>query len=348
MPPFFSYSTLSSFGAGTCCVSTVTATAGEAMTSSPLPSFLGRARPCSHVGAEPGDLLADDQVLHLICTFVGVERLGIREEARHVIIDEDAVAAEQLSRPGNRLARLGRRERLRERRLLFRKLALVRELCRANHHALAGRDVAEHFRKQILYELERADRLSELQSLLGVLDRVLVGAHLDARRLPPDEIPRPTQHARGVAEGLSAGREPIFIRHPAVLHGDLTVLDHLEGDLALHLLDAEAGRGFVFDDEALDLVVGQVARPDDRDIAPGGVADPPLLAVEDPGVAFALRRRGEAAAGSRADQWLGQAEAADLFHARHRRQPLLLLLLRSDERDRTHRQAAVDAEEGRD
>src|SRR5262249_40450461 len=208
MPLLFSYSTFSSFGAGACCVSTVTATAGEAMACL-LYRFSDRVRPYSHVGAEPGDLLAHDQVLHLIGAFVGVERLGIGEEARHVIIDEDAVAAEQLSRPGNRLARLGRRERLRKRRLLFVKLPLVRELCRANHHALARPDVADHLRKLVLNELERADRLSELQSLLCVLDRVLVGAHLDARRLPPDEIPRPTQHARGVAEGLRAGREPI-------------------------------------------------------------------------------------------------------------------------------------------
>ena len=48
------------------------------------------------------------------------------------------------------------------------------------------------------------------------------------------------------------------------------------------------------------------------------------------------------------DQRLGQAEAADLFQARHRRQPLLLLLLRSVEVDRAHRQAVVHAEEGRE
>ena len=54
---------------------------------------------------------------------------------------------------------------------------------------------------------------------------------------------------------------------------------------------------------------------------------------------------GQAAARSRPDQRLGQAEAADLFPARHRRQPLLLLLLRSVEIDRAHRQAAVHAEE---
>jgi len=36
------------------------------------------------------------------------------------------------------------------------------------------------------------------------------------------------------------------------------------------------------------------------------------------------------------------------FAARHRRQPPPFLLLRSSKRDRTHRQAAVNVEEGRD
>src|ERR1700761_3482984 len=43
---------------------------------------------------------------------------------------------------------------------------------------------------------------------------------------------------------------------------------------------------------------------------------------------------------------IGGAEPADLFPAPHRRQPLLLLLLRSVEVDRAHSEAAVHAEEG--
>src|SRR5215471_2790681 len=131
MPPLFSYSTFSSFGTGGCCVSTVTA-AGEAMAWSPVRGFRSGGL---NEGAEPGDRLADDQMLHLIRALIGIERLGIREEARNVVVGEDAVATEQLSRPGHGLTRLGRAERLRKRRLLVRKLAFVRELCRARHHA---------------------------------------------------------------------------------------------------------------------------------------------------------------------------------------------------------------------
>src|SRR5439155_549805 len=107
-------------------------------------------------------------------------------------------------------------------------------------------------------------------------------------------------------------------------------------------------RGLVLDDEALHLIVCDVARPDDRHVAPRGVADPLLLAVEHPGVALALRSRREATARPGADQRLGQAEAADLFEARHRGEPLLLLLLRSTEVDGAHREAVVHAEERRE
>ena len=65
----------------------------------------GTAAPsCSHKGAEASDGLADDQILHLIRAFVGVERFGIGEEARDVVVGDDAVAAQQLAAPCDSLA----------------------------------------------------------------------------------------------------------------------------------------------------------------------------------------------------------------------------------------------------
>src|SRR5882672_5471298 len=298
-----------------------------------------------HKGAEPRDRLADDQVLHLVGALVGIERFRIREEPRDVVVEDDTVPAEDLSSPGDRLPHPGGGKRLGQRRMMVPELAFRGELRRADDHALARRDVGEHLGEKVLNELERADGLSELHALLRVPDRMLVGAHLAPRRLPAHEIARHAEHPRGVAE-RRVGLEAVRLGHPAVVQRDLAVLDHLERDLVLNLFDAEAGRRLVLDDEALDLVVGDVARPDDRDITPRRVADPSLLAVEDPRVAFALRRRQQAATTARAHQRLGQAEAADLLHARHRRQPLLLLLFRPAEVDRAHRQPVVDAEEG--
>ena len=88
----------------------------------------------------------------------------------------------------------------------------------------------------------------------------LVGAHLDAGRGPAHHVTGHAQHARGVAEGVAA-LQAVRFRHADVLQRDLAVLDHLERDLVLDLLDAEAGRGLVLDDEALDLVVGDDRAP---------------------------------------------------------------------------------------
>ena len=56
----------------------------------------------------------------------------------------------------------------------------------------------------------------------------------------------------------------------------------------------------------------------------------------------------QAAGGAGTHQRLGEAEAADLLEARHRRQPLLLLLFRSVDVDGAHRQADVHAHERRE
>src|ERR1700741_5287653 len=53
----------------------------------------------SDEGAEAGDRLADDQVLHLVRTLVRIEGLRVREEARDVVFEADAIAAVQLARP---------------------------------------------------------------------------------------------------------------------------------------------------------------------------------------------------------------------------------------------------------
>jgi hypothetical protein len=64
-----------------------------------------------------------------------------------------------------------------------------------------------------------------------------------------------------------------------------------------------------------------------------------------PGIAVSLGSGQHAAARSRTDQRLGQAEAADLFEAGHGGEPLALLLLRAVEVDRAHGEATVHAPE---
>ncbi len=72
------------------------------------------------------------------------------------------------------------------------QFAFIIHRTQAKHQALARRHVAEHLGNKVLYHLERSDRLSKLQSLLGVCERMLVGAHLAPRRHPPHNV---TRHA---------------------------------------------------------------------------------------------------------------------------------------------------------
>src|SRR5690349_14682224 len=54
--------------------------------------------------AEAGDGLGDDQCLHLAGALIGVESLGVGDEPADVVVEHNAVAAEQLPRPMHGLA----------------------------------------------------------------------------------------------------------------------------------------------------------------------------------------------------------------------------------------------------
>src|SRR4029077_9852877 len=142
-------------------------------------------------------------------------------------------------------------------------------------------DVFDHPSKKILYQLEGADRFSELETLLRILKCSLVRAHRASGRHPANGVAGYLQHLRGIAERVTT-LQAVCFRHAHVLQRDVTVLHDLKRDFVFNLVDAEARRGFVFDDETFDLIVGDVAGPDDRDVAPGRVADPTLLAIKNP------------------------------------------------------------------
>src|SRR5881396_659453 len=170
------------------------------------------------------------------------------------------------------------------------ELAFSIQLRLAHNEALRRRDVFDHPSQKVLNKLERAYRSSELQTLLGILKRSLVGAHRASRRHPGNCVARHLQNFRGVAERVTT-LKTVFFRHAAIFQGDVAVLHDLERDFVLNLVNAEAGCRLVLDDETFNLVVGDIARPDDRDVAPRRVADPALLAVKNPSIAVALRRR---------------------------------------------------------
>src|SRR5713101_3328312 len=184
------------------------------------------------------------------------------------------------------------------------ELAFGKQLRLAHEKALRGSNIRQHSREKILHELERADRFSELETLLGILDRGLVRAHRASGRHPANGVAGYLQHLRGVLERVTTLKAVCF-RHANVLQRDVTVLHDLKRDFVFNLVDAEARRGFVFDDETFDLVIVDIARPDDRDVAPRRVADPALLAVKNPRIAVALRGGQKSARRARTYQRFG-------------------------------------------
>src|SRR4051794_6487699 len=60
----------------------------------------------SDEGAQSGDRLADNQRIHLSRAFIRINRFGISHETSDVVREQNAVAAEQLTRIANRFPAL--------------------------------------------------------------------------------------------------------------------------------------------------------------------------------------------------------------------------------------------------
>src|SRR5580700_5656396 len=118
MPSFFSYSTLASLSFASGCVSGT----GASIMFSSIGGRSGAQCPLDE-GAQAGDGFAEDEILDLIRSFVGIKRLGVREKARCLVVCDDAVAAQQLAGPCNGLATLSCGKCFGERGMGIRQLA---------------------------------------------------------------------------------------------------------------------------------------------------------------------------------------------------------------------------------
>jgi len=207
-----------------------------------------------------------------------------------------------------------------------------------------------HLHQQVLHHLEPGDGAPELLALLRVGQRQLVGRHLRPGRAPGGVTAGAAQDAAGVGERALAAGEAVGVGHPDAVEGDVGVLHDPQARLALDLGDGDAG-GVAGDDEAADGSVRggiRVARPDHDEVGDGGVADPALVAVEDPLVTLAAGRGLHPAGDVGAPVRLGQAERPDRLHPGHRGEPPLALLIGAARRDRAHRETGVHAEEAVD
>ncbi|KAG1250028.1 hypothetical protein G6F65_018888 [Rhizopus arrhizus] len=131
------------------------------------------------------------------------------------------------------------------------------------------------------------------------------------------------------------------VGHAHVVEEQRTGQRGAQAHLVLDFLGGEAGHA-LFQHEALDAVLG--LRPDDRQVGHRPAGDPHLAAA-DPPVTAVAHRTGLHAGRIGTAVRLGQAEAADQFAARHRRQPLLALFLAAIGVDGIHAQRALHRNE---
>ncbi|MDQ1129626.1 hypothetical protein QE381_001754 [Microbacterium sp. SORGH_AS 888] len=255
-----------------------------------------------------GEGAAHDQRVDLVGALVGVDGLGVGEEAGRIVREEDPVAAEHLSSERHGLAGAQGCRHLRERRALVAPVAGVLAGREPGDEPERGREVSEHARELLLHELEAADRAAELLPFAGVPDGGVQGAGLHPGRDPRDIRAHRAEQPCDIPPRVDP-LQPCRLGHAHAVESDVEVLHGPQGDLALDEGEGEPGR-LAGHEEGLDLAVGGVAGEHGDELRRAGAADPALRALEHPCVALAACRRGEAPGDVRAVVGLGEGEHA--------------------------------------
>src|SRR5215475_4614240 len=127
------------------------------------------ARP-SGEGTGTGDVPADDERLDGLGAFVGVNSLDVGHVTHHVEVQQDAIAAEQVSCFGDDLTGLAGVVHLGDRRDGVGQLALLDESAEAQAVQLHRADLRQHLDQLVLHDLEAYKRLAELLPLPAIGD----------------------------------------------------------------------------------------------------------------------------------------------------------------------------------
>ena len=139
--------------------------------------------------------------------------------------------------------------------------------------------------------------------------------------------------------------QQVGFRDADLVQDDVRVLHDPQPDLVRDLGGGVAGPVRLHD-EALDLLVRDVAGPDQGEVGDGAGTDPALGPVDDPFAVLQPRRGGQAAGDVRAVVRLGQGEGAELGEGGEAREPAGLLLLRAELVDHADDQLVVDPHQG--
>jgi len=281
---------------------------------------------------DAGDGASEDERVDVRRALVGVDRLEVDGVTHHVVLVDDAVAAQHVARDASDVERLDARVALHERDHVGVHLAGVLEARNLQHGLLRQRDLRQHLGHLELHELVRRQRVAELLAVQGVLAGSRQAELGRADRAPADAEARRVEAGEGALQSLHL--QLVGSGHRDVLHHDLAGVAGLQTQLALDQGSGQAGESLL-QHEAVDLSL-IVLGPDDEHVGDGSVGDPALGSIEDPASILLLARAGLHAAGVRAVIGLGQAEASDHLTGRQRGQPALLQLLRAELVDGRH------------
>ena len=191
--------------------------------------------------------------------------LDVAHVADHVVLEQDAVAAEQVARLGDHLARLARVVELRQPRDGVREPAGRPPGARAAcSRAACAVTSASIFTSRSWTIWKRAQRPAELLALLAVGQRGVVRGDRVPERAPGAGDARRDEHAAGVLEALGA-RQTRRLGHAHAVEPDVGLPDRARGALARHRRRLEPGH-VLLDQEPLDLAVLVRARPHHDDV----------------------------------------------------------------------------------
>src|SRR5579875_1123130 len=301
----------------------------------------GAPRTVSRGGAErvePCDVAPDDQRVDVVGPLVRIHRLEVGGVTHRMVLERNAVAAENGPRlPGDdqsgaHVVALGEAD------LCVSQPARVLQPAEMIRQQLGFGDFREHVYQPLLDQLRGRDRPAKGHAIAGVRERLFVACDRRPDRAPGDPVAR-------LREAPQRGPEADgFGKHGVPGHLDM-VEDQLAGDGGAHGrlgVDVVHGkpRELGIHEEAADLVL-LVLGPHDGHVGERAVRDPHLRPGQHPPGAASprprLHRRGIAAG-----RGLGQPEAADLGSGGHRRQPPAALFLRPVLVDRVHDEGALD------
>src|SRR5215831_13639059 len=286
---------------------------------------------------EAGDVTADDEGMDVVRALVRVDGLQIHHVADHRVLVDAAGGAQDVACEPRRVERDLHVVHLGHRDLLRARLPKILQTAELQAQELRLGDLGDHPDELLLDELERGDRLAELDPLLRVLERPVVAAHRGPDGAPRDAVTRLVQAAQRAAQPLHV-RKLVRERNLAVLERELGGDRGAHRELAVDVERREPRRA-PLDQIAVDLAV-VLLRPHHRDVGDRAVGDTELGAVEHVAVALALGARLHPTRVG-AVVGLGQTEATDLLAARHRRQPPILLGLGAIGVDRVHHEPAL-------